>query len=480
MLVDRRIDLPPGPAPGTTAVLTIPSANRLTRMTDAKISTPDATGARGQGWLHSALGRAVHLERGEAGILALSFAFFFCVLCSYYILRPIRDEMGITLGRENLQQYLIVVLLVMLAAVPAFGWVVANVARQRIVPVVYLFLIANLVVFRMALIGQPTGRPPTWLAGVFFVWINVYALFVVSLFWSFMSDIWNSEQAKRLYGFISVGGTAGAISGPLVLGAALSRIGLANLMLLSAAFLGLSLVLFTMLSRIVASAPAKPAAIAQPAEKGGLLDGALNVWRSPYLFRIALFVLASNLIGMYFYLQQNEIVSRLVADRDQRLLLFSHIDLATNVLTILAQLFAVGRLIERIGVGRTAAVPPVLCASGVLLLAAFPSLWAIMVAVVAQRASAYGFSNPAMRTLYTVVDPADKYRSQNFNDTFVYRGGEAASSYAFDFLGKRIGAAIPAVAAIAVTLAWLWLAFDLGRRQEAKAKAMVPKAPPAS
>ncbi len=452
----------------------------IDQMTDAKLSTTRVGEPPLPGWLDRLLGRAVHLERGEAVILALSFAFFFCVLCSYYILRPIRDEMGIVLGRENLQQYLIVVLLVMLATVPAFGWVVANVPRRRIVPVVYLFLIANLVVFRMALIGQPTTRPPTWLAGVFFVWINVYALFVVSLFWSVMSDIWKPEQSKRLYGFISVGGTAGAIAGPLVLGATLSRIGLANLMLLSAAFLGLSLMLFTLLSRITQSLPPAPAAIARSEAKGGLLAGALNVWRSPYLLRIALLVLTSNLIGMYFYLQQNEIVARLVTDRDKRLLLFSHIDFATNVLTILAQLFAVGRLIERIGVGRTAAVPPILCAAGVALLVMFPTLWAIMVAVVAQRASAYGFSNPAMRTLYTVVDPDDKYRSQNFNDTFVYRGGEAASSYVFDFLGKRIGAAAPPVAALAAIGVWLWLAFDLGRRQEAKAAAMAPPPPPAS
>jgi ATP:ADP antiporter, AAA family len=421
--------------------------------------------------LHDLVRRAVKVERDELMALLLSAAFFFSVLCSYYLLRPIRDEMGIALGRDKLQDYLVVVLLVMLAAVPAFGWVVANVARQRIVLVVYLFLIANLLVFRTLLAGQG-NTPPTWLAGTFFVWINVYALFVVSLFWSFMSDLWTSDQSKRLYGFISVGGTAGAIAGPLLLNLLLPIVGLANLLLVSAALLGLALAVSRALARLVgagnvALAASTPAA---SSDGGGLFDGALNVWRSPYLLRIALFVLAANLIGMYFYLKQNEIVGAALTNRDDRLLFFSRIDLATNVLTILAQLFAVSRLIERIGVGTTAAIPPVLCGVGIVALALFPALAMIAFVVVVQRAAAYGFSNPSMRMLYTVVEPRDKYRSQNFNDTLVYRGGEAATGYVLGALGKA-GAALPAAFALAVVGGWFWLAFELGRRQEERAAA---------
>jgi ATP:ADP antiporter, AAA family len=422
--------------------------------------------------LHDLVRRAVKVERDELMALLLSAAFFFSVLCSYYLLRPIRDEMGIALGRDRLQDFLVVVLFVMLAAVPAFGWVVANVARQRIVLVVYLFLIANLLVFRTLLAGQG-NTPPAWLAGTFFVWINVYALFVVSLFWSFMSDLWTSDQSKRLYGFISVGGTAGAIAGPLLLNLLLPMVGLANLLLVSAALLGLALVVSRMLARLVGAGKAATAASTAAAaanDGGGLFDGALNVWRSPYLLRIALFVLAANLIGMYFYLKQNEIVGAALTNRDERLLFFSRIDLATNVLTILAQLFAVSRLIERIGVGTTAAIPPVLCGVGIVLLALFPAMAMIAAVVIVQRAAAYGFSNPSMRMLYTVVDPRDKYRSQNFNDTFVYRGGEAATGYVLSALGKA-GAALPAVFALAVVGGWFWLAFDLGRRQEERAAA---------
>lgn len=409
--------------------------------------------------------RAVKVERSELTALLLSFAFFFAVLCSYYIIRPIRDEMGIALGRDKLQQMLVVVLAVMLAAVPAFGWVVAKVARRRIIFVVYLFLIANLIAFRSLLAGAGT-TPPAWLAGTFFVWINVYALFVVSLFWSFMSDLWSAEQSKRLYGFISVGGTAGAIAGPLVLNALLPVVGLANLLLVSAALLGLALILSHALGTIVAPTQAS-SATPQHAEGGGLFDGALNVWRSPYLGRIALFVLAANVIGMYFYLKQNEIVGAALPNSADRVLFFSRIDLATNVLTILAQLFLVGRVIEKVGVGRTAAVPPALCAVGIILLAVAPALATIALVVVVQRAAAYGFANPAMRTLYTVVEPKDKYRSQNFNDTFVYRGGEAATGYIFGALGKVGG--LSTLFALAVVAGWAWLAYDLGRRQEERA-----------
>jgi ATP:ADP antiporter, AAA family len=416
---------------------------------------------------HALVSRAVKVERGEFAALLLSFAFFFSVLCSYYILRPIRDEMGITLGRDNLQFYLVIVLGVMLAAVPLFGWVVANVARSRIVVVVYLFLIANLIVFRMLLTASG-DRPAGWLAGTFFVWINVYALFVVSLFWSFMSDLWHADQSKRLYGFISVGGTAGAIAGPLILNALLPVVGLPNLLIVSAVFLGLAL-LFSrlLLSRVGVG---QSSASSSAPEKGGLFDGALNVWRSPYLFRIALFVLAANIIGMYFYLLQNDIVRAALPKPDDRVLFFSRIDLATNTLTILAQLFAVSRLIDRIGVGATAAIPPVLCALGVVALAIAPGLITIALVVIVQRAAAYGFANPAMRTLYTVVEPRDKYRSQNFNDTFVYRGGEAGTGYVLAALGK-VGAGLPALFALGVVAGWAALAFDLGRRQEEKAKA---------
>jgi ATP:ADP antiporter, AAA family len=415
--------------------------------------------------LYGLVRRAVKVEREELAALLASFAFFFCVLCSYYILRPIRDEMGITLGRDGLQRYLVVVLAVMLAAVPIFGWVVANVARRRIVTVVYLFLIANLLIFRTLLAGHDS-KPPAWLAGTFFVWINVYALFVVSLFWSFMSDIWHADQSKRLYGFISVGGTAGAIAGPLLLNLLLPLIGLANLLLVSAVLLGLALAASQVLARTVGAAQAS--AQSDTPERGGLFDGALNVWRSPYLLRIAMFVLAANIIGMYFYLKQNEIVAAALPNSADRVLFFSRIDLATNILTILAQLFAVSRLIERIGVGTTAAIPPVLCGVGIIVLALFPALATIALVVVAQRAAAYGFSNPSMRTLYTVVEPRDKYRSQNFNDTFVYRGGEAATGYVFGALGK-VGAVASPLFALAVICGWFWLAFDLGRRQEEKA-----------
>jgi ATP:ADP antiporter, AAA family len=421
------------------------------------------------------LRRFVDVEPREVMALVGSFAFFFCVLCSYYLLRPLRDEMGIVLGKDNLQAMLLVVLAVMLAAVPAFGWVVTNLPRARIVPAIYLFLISNLVAFWALYLGA-AAEPPSWLAGSFFVWINVYVLFSVSLFWSFMSDIWASGQAKRLYGFISVGGSLGALTGPLLLNLLLGTVGVANLLLVSAGFLALALAISSAMRRALGGT-ASQTHVSEKPESGSLIAGAVNVWRSPYLFRIALVVLAANLIGMYFYLRQNEIVKVLMPDQTERLLLFSRIDLATNTLTILMQIFAVSRLIGRIGVGWTAAIPPIWCAIGVLLLAAAPALWSIALIVVIQRACAYGFSNPAMRMLYTVVDPVDKYRSQNFNDTFIYRGGEAATGYLFGVLAKYVGAAGPVLVALAVTAGWIKVAFDLGRRQESAAAELAKQAP---
>ncbi|MGE3646122.1 MAG: NTP/NDP exchange transporter [Beijerinckiaceae bacterium] len=405
----------------------------------------------------------------ERAALALSFAFFFCVLCSYYIMRPLGDSMSVKLGKDFVELSFSIVFLVMLAAVPVFGWIVTHVPRARIVPLVYGFVIGVLCVFWF-LFDRFEGSAV--LAGAFFVWVKVYILFVVSLFWSFMSDIWHTAQAKRLYGFVSVGGTVGALCGPLIVQLLLARIGIDNLLLVSALFLGLALAASLALRSL--TDPERRAAMQAPADredKPSIFAGAINVWKSPYLFRIAIWILIANVLSMIFYIEQARIVGAAITTDAERVLLFSRMETAVSIVTIALEIFVTGKLMQKLGTGFAIAIVPAGTVLALAALAIAPVLTTIVVIMVLSRAMGYGLSGPAMRVLWTVVDPADKYRAQNFIDTLVQRGGNAAAGWLFRGLGQALGAAGPVIAAagIPVAIYWVWLSRDLGRRQEKRA-----------
>ena len=422
------------------------------------------------------LRKATLFEPGELRPLMISAIYFFCVLAAYYILRPIREEMGIKVGRDGLQTLFTVVFLVMVAAVPIFGWVATRFKRSAAVPVVYGFFILNLIIFWVAFTA---GVGSTWLAGAFFVWVSVFNLFVISLFWSLMSDLWSSGQAKRLYGAIAAGGTAGAFCGPLLTKMLVKPLGATNLLLVSAALLigalGCVAALRGMKQQGDKSIDAGPPKIAD------IVAGATNVWRSPYLFQIALVILLANLISTYFYFEQNRIVGASIADQDARVELFAGIDLSVSILTILAQLFLTGSLMNRLGIGLTAAALPLTVIFGLIAIAISPSLWVIIGVMVLERAVAFAFANPAFKVLYTVVDPDDKYKAQNFIDTVVYRGGDAASGWLFNDFAKKAALSMPAIALMTLPLAvwWLWLSLKLGREQTELAKSQAAAKAPA-
>lgn len=417
--------------------------------------------------LETMLSRLVHVERGEIAALLLSFATFFLVLAAYYIIRPVRDEMGVAVGREHLQTLFVVVFFVMLAAVPIYGWVTSSFAKRLVVPLVYGFFIANLIAFWLVLSGD--GRT-TAIASIFFVWASVFNLFVVSLFWIVMSDIYSSGQAKRLYGFIAAGGTAGAMAGPILTQSLVRGLGPDNLLLVSAALLGLAMA-SAMLLRRVAPVHGERASSELPVGKG-ILAGAVRVWQSPYLFRIALWVLLGNLVSTYFYLEQSRIVGETLTDRTARVELLARLDLAVSIMTILLQVLVTGRVLERFGVGIAAAALPAWCAVGLVALALAPTLGVIVSIMAVERAVAFALANPATKVLYTVVEPEEKYKAQNFIDTVIYRGGDAASGWVFNALGKGLGLAggIVALTALPAAIAWFYLSFSLGRQLDERSK----------
>lgn len=398
-----------------------------------------------------------------------SFAIFFCVLCGYYLLRPVREEIGTAIGQDQLQWVFLAVFLAMLALVPAFGWLVQTASRKRVLPIIYGFFVLNLIAF-WALFSASAERPGMVEASVFFVWASVYNLFIVSLFWSLTSELYSNAQAKRLYGFIAAGGSAGALTGPILAHTLVSYVSPNDLLLFAAAFLALALLAALDLRR-----KAKPDASAvstdeDAAGSGGILAGAKRVFQSPYLFLIAMYVLFANLIGTYFYLEQIRIVGAEIPDRVARVEFFASRDLAVSIGTILLQLFVTARVIQGLGVGITLAALPVSAAIGLAALTASPTLSVVAAVMVAERAIAFAFSNPAMKVLYTIVTPDEKYKAQNFIDTVVYRGGDAASGWIFNTGAKALGLSGATIALMTMPAAALWIgtAYMLGRKHKAR------------
>ena len=423
------------------------------------------------GALHGWLARVVNVRPGEARALLWSFAYFFCLLAGYYVLRPLRDEMGIAGGVRNLPWLFTATFVVMLAVVPVFGAVVARLPRQRFIPLVYHFFVANIAIFWL-LLTFDVGK--LLVARVFFVWISVFNLFAVSVFWSFMADLYASEQGKRLFGFIAAGGSAGALLGPALTVWLAVPLGPVNLLIVAGLLLEVAVLCATRLETAAAGLKSESPAEAAPAPDkglgGGWLAGIVMVLRSPYLAGIALWVALLSLAGTFLYFQQANIVAAASDDPAVRTRIFATIDLAIGILTLLVQFLATGRLIARFGAGPAAAFLPLVFSLGFLALWLTPMLWVVIAFQAVQRAANFAISNPAREVLFTVLDREEKYKAKNVIDIVVFRGGDAVSGWLFAALrGAGLDPGAISLVTVPVTAAWLALALALGRAHDKRA-----------
>jgi AAA family ATP:ADP antiporter len=429
------------------------------------------------------LQKLVDVRPNEVRALLWSFAYFFSVLCAYYILRPMRDEMGIIGGTRNLPWLFTATFVTLLAAIPFYGLVVAKLPRRRFIPIVYRFFIANILIFWL-LLQLDVGKELT--ARVFFVWISVFNLFVVSVLWWFIAYMFRNEQGKRLFGFIAAGGSAGVLLGPsLTIGLA-KPLGAVNLLLISALILEIAVFCMRRVDRENTgqardTAPTTESADGPPNEAigGGVLSGILLIMRSSYLSGIALWVALLSLAGTFLYFEQQHIVAAVSDDSTQRLRIFASIDLAVGILTILIQLAATGRIISRFGVGLAAAILPLVAIIGFSALAIAPLLLTIIIFQACQRTANFAISNPAREIFFTVVDREEKYKAKNVVDTVVFRGGDAASGWAYAALqGLGLQVAGIAMATIPIAALWFGLSLWLGRAQTRRAALPHNEQPP--
>ena len=417
--------------------------------------------------------RVVDLRPGEGAAALLAFAYFFALLCGYYVLRPLREEMGIRGGVENLPWNFTATLLAMVAALPLYSALVARLPRARAVPLVYRFFLANLVGFYVLV---RLGVAPPGVARAFFVWVSVYNLFVVSVFWSFLADLFTSDQAKRLFGFVAAGGSAGALAGPAFAALLAGTLGVANLLLASAVLLELSTQAALGLVRWSRASGASEARARESRDDpggeplgGGPFGGIGPVFRDRYLAGIATQMLLFTLGSTLLYVHTARLVAAAIPDSARRTALFASVDFAVNVAALLTQSLATGALMARLGLGAALALVPVLSAVGFALAAAWPAFLLLAALQALRRAASYAVEKPAREVLFTVVTREEKYKSKAFIDTVVYRAGDAGSAWLAQGLAAAgVGVGASMMAGVPFGVLGLALAAWLAREQRAR------------
>jgi ATP:ADP antiporter, AAA family len=426
-------------------------------------TTGESTGALAS--LQRWAAQAVPATPQERAAALWSFAYFFTLLAGYYVLRPLRDEMGIAGGVRNLPWLFTATFVTLLVAQPLYGALVARLPRARFIPIVYHFFAANLALFWLFL----TLRIDTAIvARVFYVWVAVFSLFAVAVFWSFMADLFTAEQGKRLFGFIGAGGTAGALLGPVITIWLSVPFGPVNLLI--AAVILLEAAVFCVW-RLERAATGQAGAQAELQRLGGGAFAALpELIRSPYLLGIAAWISLLSFCATILYLEQIHMVAAGVHGAGAQTRIFAVIDFAVNFLTLATQIVATGQLLKRFGTGLTAAALPAIYVIGFLAVFLVPTLVVVLIVQVTQRWMHFSFATPARQVFYTVLSREEKYKAKNLIDVVIYRGSDALYGWTFDSfqaLGLKLGGI--ALVAAPVAAIWLILSAALGQAQEGRA-----------
>ena len=432
------------------------------------------------GRLHALLRRMVDVGPGEVQSLLVSFAYFFFVLSGWFVLRPIREAVAVATGVNKLPFLFAGTLAAVLVANPLFAALVVRFPVKKFITITYQFFVVNILLFYalMTFVAPVEGSAgDVWIGRAFFVWTSVFNLFVVSIFWAFMADAFRSEQAKRLFGFIAVGGTLGSVLGSAATARLAPVIGTPNLLLISAALIELAVLCVV---RFPARQVAPGAPGAQAAEKavfrdevpigGSLWAGITHVMRSPYLLGISAFLVMLTMGSTILYFQQADIVGKAFADRAARTAVMARVELVVQSLTLVTQIFFTGRLIRWLGLAASLAFLPLVSMVGFAALGTWPVFLTVAVLAVTRRAGNFALNNPAMEILFTVVPREDKYKAKNFIETFVYRGGDQIGAWGYAGLAA-LGLGMSGIAYAAVPLAAVWLVLGvwLGREQGRRA-----------
>lgn len=401
----------------------------------------------------------------ERSALVLGFAFHFCVLASYYLVRPLRDALGLEGGADKLQWLFTATFVVMLLMVPIFGALASRLPATRFVPLIYRLIALSMLVFGLLIANHVA---PVMVGRVFFVWISIYNLFIVSIFWSVLVDRFSSEQGRRLFGCIAAGGTLGTFIGPLLAATMATRLGPMALTLAAALLLEIAVRCYRgLLSRTQSQSGNR--SIDERRMGGSMLAGITLILRSAYLLGMVLFMLLHTSAATLLYFEQGRIVAGSYADTGSRTQFFAVVDLIVSALTLTFQLLLTAPLIRWVGIGGALVAMPLATIVAFAAMALAPVPTTVALAQGLRRAVEFAIVRPAREVLWTVVSREEKYKAKNVIETLVYRGGDAASGWlsaGLTALGAGFGLVALVIVPFAGVWAWtcLWLAGQQARR----------------
>ncbi|MEX5538204.1 MFS transporter [Pseudomonas syringae] len=399
----------------------------------------------------------------ERAALLLGFAFHFCVLSSYYLVRPLRDALGLEGGADKLQWLFTATFLVMLVMVPLFGALVSRLPAKRFVPLIYRTVALTMLVFGLLIANRIV---PVTVGQVFFVWISVYNLLIVSIFWSVLVDRFSNEQGQRLFGFVAAGGTLGTFVGPLMAATMSKGLGPIALTLAAAVLLELAVRCYRQLL-VRTEAQGENTLTASMGIGGSMLAGFTLISRSPYLLGMVLFMLLHTTAATFLYFEQGRIIADSYSDVGSRTQFFAIVDLIVSALTLMFQLLLTGPLIRFIGVGGALMALPVVTLFAFTAMALAPVPATVALAQGLRRAIEFAVVRPAREVLWTVVNREEKYKAKNVIETLVYRGGDAASGWLSVGL-SALGAGFGVIAMMIVPVAGLWAGLCLWLARQAR------------
>lgn len=415
---------------------------------------------------------------GEAHALALAFGCNFLLFASYYVLRPVRDTVATVFGVDQLQTLFTATFIGSLIASPIYSWLAARLRLTQLLPGIFWFWLMNVVLFQLLFHGWPQNR---WVSGSYYVWFSVTNLFMVSVFWSLMVDIFSAGQATRLFAMIAAGGELGAIAGPVLTRVLAARAGLDGLLLVAAAgLLGVIVMLHALMREKrrlrVSGAPGQPSRLDHPLP-GSAFSGFAELFRSPYALVQAAFMLLMTWVNTIAYFFQTDLVGRASATLGARAAVLADIDLAVNVCTAVILLFGLGRFMRRFGVTSSLVLNPLLMIGSFAAVLLAPSLLTIQAIQVVRRVAQYAIARPAREVCFTVVEQDSRYKAKNVIDTVVYRFGDLSSAWmqtGLRYIGFGLGAS--AVMGIAGSALWAAIGAGLGSSYEKLRRGQSPSA----
>lgn len=417
------------------------------------------------------------IEPNEMKATGLSFAVVFLLMAAYFILRPVRDAMASDWTQEEVNWLWTATFLFSVIAVSVYGAVIPRVRFSRLVPGVYTFFAVTFLAFYAA---ATSLEQPALSNKVFYVWLSVFSLFHVSVFWSFMSGVFNRDQAPRLFAVIATGASLGAMVGPIVPSFFAADFGELNLMPISAGLLLLTVPVIGKVQQLKGTALGNPdlQADLSAAERLGRnpFGGFMLFIKNPYLLAIGVFILLYVLMNTFVYMELRKGMA--VFERDVRTEIFGRIDLAVNSLAILTALFATGRIATRFGMATTLALIPLFMVAGWLVVAATPLLAVLIGLQISRRAGNYAITRPGREMLFTLVDEETRYKAKPVIDIVLYRGGDMATAWLYALLTATLGLGLAGIALVAAGLAAVWAAaaIYLGRRYNSLSEDNAPAA----